>query len=44
MEKCASWNIQGIEIGDALLRENKRRNQELLEKKPYAGQLQQCVL
>ena len=23
MEKCASWNIRGIEIGDALLRENK---------------------
>ena len=32
MEKCASWNIRGIEIGDALLRENKEEIKELLEK------------
>ena len=32
MEKCASWNIRGIEIGDALLRENKEEIKDLLEK------------
>ena len=32
MEKCAFWNIRGIEIGDALLRENKEEIKELLEK------------
>lgn len=31
MEKCASWNIRGIEVGDALLRENKEEIKELLE-------------
>ena len=32
MEKCASWNIRGIEIGDALLRENKEEIKELAYK------------